>query len=85
MSRESEKCMYCDRARKNLNKTNWNRHKAACEIATTTIVSKKAKVSITNKYKVNDIKSFFLNKTPRGETSITVPAGSTTATDGFSK
>jgi len=85
MSRESEKCMYCNRARKNLNKTNWNRHKAACEIATTTIISKKDKVSITNKYKVKDIKSFFSSKTPKRETSITVPTGSTTATDGFSK
>lgn len=84
MSHESEKCMYCDRTRNSLNKTNWNRHKAACEIATTTNVSKKGKVK-SDMYKCKDIKSFFSCKRPKREISITTPTGSTPVTEDNSK
>jgi len=57
MSSESEKCNFCNRLRNNLNKVNWNRHLAKCELLFSTKITKPNK-----KFKIDrcgDIKSFF--------------------------
>lgn len=70
MSNDSEKCNICNRLRNNLNKINWNRHLAKCELEFSTKVTK------TNKKHKNDrfgnIKSYFSNKRLKTEDSDSV-------------
>lgn len=57
MSSEGEKCNFCNRLRNNLNKVNWNRHLAKCELLFSTKITKPNKKSKNDR--CGDIKSFF--------------------------
>jgi len=65
MSSEGEKCNFCNRLRNNLNKVNWNRHLAKCELLFSTKITKPNKKSKNDR--CGDIKSFFSYKKPKTE------------------
>ncbi|KAL5246214.1 hypothetical protein ACI65C_013622 [Semiaphis heraclei] len=65
MSREGEKCNFCNRLRNDLNKVNWNRHLAKCELSFSTKITKPNKKSKNDR--CGDIKSFFSYKRPKTE------------------
>lgn len=62
MSSVNEKCAFCNRLRNNLNKTNWNRHKTACEQSSTTQHAIQKDKAGRSEMKCKDIKSFFSSK-----------------------
>jgi hypothetical protein len=65
MSSDGEKCNFCNRLRNNLNKVNWNRHLAKCELLFSTKITKPNKKSKNDR--CSDIKSFFSCKRPKTE------------------